>query len=142
MTSTNGAMRLVLHLDPDTSSVGEARRRIDAWMAERGGATELRDRVALVVSELVTNAIEASRDGVELCADRDARTGSVQVQVSNRAPAGAVPDRRDWGPDSLMAERGRGLAIVEALSESVSVDHLADTVVVTATLAPRPGAGR
>lgn len=120
-----------------TTSVGVARRRIDRWLSAQGAAAELRDRVAVVVSELVTNAVEASADGFAVRADQPDAPGGVRLRVTNRAEPGAIPPRADWGADSLMAERGRGLAIVAHLCESVSVEHFGGRVVVTAVLGDR-----
>lgn len=79
------------------------------------GLTELADSAELVVSELVTNAVKATRDAglddpvrISLLAD----DASVLVVVSDASPN--PPRLRRPGPND---EGGRGLTIVKAFSQ-------------------------
>jgi anti-sigma regulatory factor (Ser/Thr protein kinase) len=100
---------------------------------------DLQERAQLIVSELATNAIQASpgrRYGlvVHVAPDR-----SVVLQITSTGGQHALPSRDAWGPESASAVRGRGLMIVGALSEEVEIAQPASgTVVVTATLRPTP----
>jgi anti-sigma regulatory factor (Ser/Thr protein kinase) len=97
-----------------------ARKHAQCVVAEWGRG-ELADTVGLLVSELVTNAVTASR---ALARDLGVtpvrlllveRTASVLVEVwdgSDELPALAVP------PEPLDAEHGRGLLLVDALSQA------------------------
>ena len=101
--------------DGTSSTLSDARSDAVGWLGQHGLGLELQERAALVLSELATNAVQASPG-----------TGySVQLTI----------DRDRWGPPSLLAPRGRGLMIVRELAEDVVVDLPdRDTVVVTATL--------
>ncbi len=98
---------------------------------------ELEERAQLVVSELATNAIQASPGTmydirVSLGSDH-----SVVVRVSSWRGRGVPPAREAWGPATDVAVRGRGLLIVAKLSDEVEVEQpTAGTVVVTVTLRP------
>lgn len=100
-------------------------------MVAEWGLRELADPTELVVSELVTNGIRASRGlvgsrfggrwsagrpPVRLWLQSDYRTVLVQVwDGNNRMPARQEPD-----PES---EVGRGLCLVEAVSEDWGAFH-------------------
>src|SRR5947208_2358697 len=81
------------------------------------GFSGLADSAVLAASELVTNALEASwpRDageGVKLWLMSDGRT-SLVVEVWDGSPG--MPEQR---PADVLAESGRGLAIVAFLSRT------------------------
>lgn len=69
--------------------------------------------VGLVVSELVSNAIEHGRGDKVRFALTCRETGALRVEVDDYAPG--VPRMRTPCRD---AERGRGLVLVEALTEA------------------------
>ena len=95
---------------------------------------ELQDRAELVVSELATNAIQASPGtpyGLRVSLAGD---GAVVVAITNSTQRDGLPPRSDWGPAHPGAQRGRGLLIVDELTDDVEVDQpAAGTLVVTAT---------
>lgn len=77
------------------------------------------DDIVLVVSELASNAVSAADPGTAIYVDVERGTDSVTVAVENMGP----PLDRDV-PMELPAGsalRGRGLAIVSLLTESVHV---------------------
>jgi anti-sigma regulatory factor (Ser/Thr protein kinase) len=90
-----------------------------------------------MVSELATNAIRHARAEFELSvANVD---GEIRVEVSDGA--GGQPRMRNAGPDDVT---GRGLQIVNLLSEAWGVEHRPDsgkTVWFTITARCRPGTG-
>jgi len=90
------------------------RQALAAWDMGR-----LADDAELLASELVANAAEHS-DGtpISLALHRHAEPGNqgITCEVTDTAPD--LPQVRDASPDS---ERGRGLAIVAALSRSSGV---------------------
>ena len=93
-----------------------------------------RRRAALVVSELTSNAIQAHRDDYSLSPRVDDVLRRSRTQPPDRQPP---PAREMWrpAPDTPLRKllpRGRGLAIVDSLSEEVTVEHHGDDVVVTA----------
>jgi anti-sigma regulatory factor (Ser/Thr protein kinase) len=91
------------------------RQTLAAW-----GLSRLSSDGELMASELVANAAEHG-DGypISLALYRHAEPGgppTVTCEVTDTSPA--MPQRTDPGPD---AERGRGLAIVEALAQTSGV---------------------
>ncbi len=120
-------MLVTLDLAPSPASVGEARRFTVATL-RRWGREDLTTSGALLVTELVTNAILHARTMVQLCLDR--RDEFVRIEV--RDGSSIRPAVRDHGLD---ATTGRGLALVSMLAASWGVDLVASGKVVWAQLA-------
>jgi anti-sigma regulatory factor (Ser/Thr protein kinase) len=72
--------------------------------------------VELMVSELATNCIRHSKTAFDVSIDQ--RADEVRIEVSDQA--GGQPIVRSPGPED---PRGRGLKIVEMLSEAWGVDY-------------------
>ncbi len=118
-----------------TSTLRAARNDVVAWLAARDVDQDLQDRAQLVLSELATNAVQASPGTPYVLRLSMAEAGSVVMAVTSASNAGTPPPRESWGPATTLAARGRGLLIVGRLSAEVDVEQPADgTVVVTATL--------
>ncbi|MGF1595488.1 MAG: ATP-binding protein [Acidimicrobiales bacterium] len=118
----------------DTASITKARTDTGRWLARNRVTTDMYDIARLVVSELVTNAVGASpARNFELCISRQA-DGRLRVTVTNPASVAAMPPPAEWGPDSLLAGRGRGLAIVSRVARDVTVEADAGHVTVVAVL--------
>ena len=116
------------------TTLRSARRDVLAWLSARGADEDAKQRAALIVSELATNAVEASpgrnyRIQVALV-DDDLATISVRNPAGSTQPS----DRQRWKLADPSALRGRGLAIVDSLSEGVTIDSDSGDVVVTARL--------
>ncbi len=106
--------RVEVTLTPHLASVAEARRFASATL-RRWGLDPVVDDMALVVSELVTNAIVHAHSGPVL---RLSRTGrGVRVEVQD-AGSGA-PDPQ---PPSRTSEGGRGMHLVDAVATAWGVD--------------------
>jgi anti-sigma regulatory factor (Ser/Thr protein kinase) len=118
---------VTLDLAPSPASVGEARRFTVATL-RRWGRDDLTTSAALLVSELVTNAILHARTMIQLCLVH--RDEVVRVEV--RDGSSIRPAVRDHGLD---ATTGRGLALVSLLAASWGVDLVASGKVVWAQLA-------
>ena len=87
----------------------------------------------MVISELASNAIDGGDPGApdaEVHADLDGDV--ISVVVSNRLPDG-VTDIRRWDLDDPLRGGGRGLMIVRAYTDSLSVDSTGGTVSVRCT---------
>ncbi|MFI5621145.1 ATP-binding protein [Streptomyces sp. NPDC051567] len=98
--------------DVDARRVGEVRRVVDARLGCLGlGA--LRDSVLLVVSELVTNAVEHTADSGGGCVTvtQVSVRGGLRIEV--RDEAHGHPQVRAPG---LESERGRGLHLVDLVT--------------------------
>lgn len=106
-------MRRAVELAPVPASVSVARDHAREWLQSWGYAQT--DDAALVVSELVTNALQATarlrrRRPVHLAVS----TGCGWILVIVADASLQPPVLRDPGPDGIS---GRGLAVVEALSD-------------------------
>lgn len=123
----------------DLKTLHAARRDAVEWLQAQGADEVTTDQAALIVSELCSNAIQNSSglaydlEIVRLADDH------ATISVRNRPDGTLPPPREDWLPArhlSLkeLSLRGRGLAIVDSLSEEVAVEHFDDTVVVTARI--------
>jgi anti-sigma regulatory factor (Ser/Thr protein kinase) len=118
---------VTLDLAPNPASVGEA-RRFTVDTLRRWGRDDLTTSGALLVTELVTNAILHARTMVRVILERGA--DSVRVEVRDGSPI--RPALRNHGLD---ATTGRGLALVSQLSDSWGVDVDGAGKVVWAQLA-------
>ena len=101
-------------LPPDPASPGAARRFAADVLAQWGG-DELADTVALLVSELVTNAVLHTAADVELCLCLELELLRVEVVDESGRP----PERREADDE---ATSGRGLFIVDALADAWGVE--------------------
>lgn len=129
-----GAPTMDDHHAGETASLRPARLAVQAFLGDNGVADDVIERAKLIVSELTTNAVEASpgRDyRLRVAVDTD----RVIIQVRNRTPGELPPPRTEWGPDSLLAPRGRGLHLIAALADEVGVDEQPESVEVTAVIA-------
>jgi anti-sigma regulatory factor (Ser/Thr protein kinase) len=103
-----------VRLDPVPESARKARRVVlEALLA--AGRPELSDSATLLVSELVTNAIQHARTHIEVIVNAT-RTG---VYVGGSDASAQLPARRDSGP---RATTGRGLAMVELVATHYGVE--------------------
>lgn len=122
-------------------SIGSARQAFGTWLGQITADPELLEDMSVVVSELVSNALDGghrSEPDAEIHAEVD--DGDVlHVVVSNRLPDGAT-DIRHWDLDDPLRGGGRGLMIVRAYTDSLAVDSSAGTVSVRCTrrLDPAP----
>ncbi|NML51465.1 ATP-binding protein [Streptomyces sp. R302] len=106
------AHRFAFELPARTESVSRARHLTEDRLLLWGRGPEIRDTAALVVSELVTNAVLHTASSRIVC---ELRQGADSIRIAVRDEGGpAGPRIRDCGAD----ERGRGLLIVDALCEA------------------------
>ena len=136
-TSRDPAAMFQREYEGDVATLRVARRDAVEWMTELGADDETKERAALIVSELTSNAIQAApgrTDHLQLTLRDD---GSATISVRNHPNGSRPPPRELWraaphSPLRKLLPRGRGLAIVDSLSEDVTVEHHGDDVVVTA----------
>lgn len=102
------------------ASAGEVRRRLGAELAGAGLPAAVVTDAALVVSELVGNAVRYARPltGGVLEVTWSVDADCLLLRVSDGGGA-SVPVRHDAGPVDV---RGRGLTIVAALARSWGVE--------------------
>ncbi|HEY7626489.1 MAG TPA: ATP-binding protein [Ilumatobacteraceae bacterium] len=129
------AARLDRVYSGSSATLRRVRYDVTTWLDENGIEPELQGRAALVLSELATNALQASPGSEYNVHGSLSSDGEVVLSVVSRTRYERPPPREHWGPPSLMSEGGRGLMIVDDLSTDVEVE-LPSTgmVVVTATL--------
>jgi anti-sigma regulatory factor (Ser/Thr protein kinase) len=102
-------------------AVRHARHRVRDWMAGAGWPARATNDVLLVISELVTNGIihDGAKD-IEVSVALDELGGaSVEVVTADLPSGHTSPDVRAV---SDPVERGRGLALVDALSDALSIE--------------------
>ena len=121
----------------DLVTLRAARRAVMDWLAELGADDDTQERAALIVSELSSNAIQAAPGRTYSLRVARVDDGSATISVRNHPTGSLPPARESWRskPASQLRNlpaRGRGLAIVDSLSEDVTVEHHGDDVVVTA----------
>jgi anti-sigma regulatory factor (Ser/Thr protein kinase) len=131
-TSHDQAFPMVRAYDGDAATLRNARTDVVAWLAACGADGATQERAALIVSELASNALQAS-PGIAYAVrlSRDSAS-TVNLAVSNRNAVGPPPDHEQWHPVDVLSLRGRGLSIVDSLSDQVTVDQHGGTVTVTA----------
>ncbi|HEX2375316.1 MAG TPA: ATP-binding protein [Actinomycetota bacterium] len=120
--------RAQIGLPRSPSSVGTARRFIEARIAAWSFPEPAGEQLVLIGSELVTNAVLHAR--TELTLTLELRDGRVRISVRDRSQAPAT--LRHYRPDALT---GRGLGVVAALSDSWGISAAADGKVVWAEVA-------
>ncbi|MFF0427006.1 ATP-binding protein [Streptomyces sp. NPDC004520] len=114
---TDPVRRFAFELPALTSSVARARRLAEERLIIWGCDPGIRDTVALVVSELVTNAVVHTASDRVVC---ELREGEETLRIAVRDEGGpAGPRIRDCGEE----ERGRGLLIVDALCTAWGADR-------------------
>lgn len=107
-------------LEREEEAVGVARREVGGWLAGRGVGGEGVERAVLVVSELATNAV---RYGGWRRFFVEARVGASAVRVLVWDASRELPVRYSAGSVSSEDEGGRGLLLVERLSEAWGVEY-------------------
>lgn len=117
LISNTGRASVTTELVSGTESLSVARRFVaDVLNGWQAGVDA--DVAMLVTSELVTNAIHAS--AMSVCLHLDRRPGHVRIAVQDFAPGvprlGTLRDPTAFG--------GRGLALVDALSDAWGVEPL------------------
>lgn len=122
----------VLHLPFESSSAREARAQLRAYLAAAEAATSLTQDAVIVLGELVSNALDHGRPRADGRLEVGFALDEVFLWVT-------VADGGGGSEPSLVqadtyAERGRGLAMVQALASSWAYDR-ADGTRVTARLA-------
>jgi anti-sigma regulatory factor (Ser/Thr protein kinase) len=106
-----------LELGAYSSAVPCARLHTRNILAE-WGIRPIADTVELIVSELVTNAVEASADSTEpyVSLRLAAEAGFVRIDVWDASPHLPEPQ-----PHALDSDSGRGFEIVSMLASSIGV---------------------
>ncbi|MFL6106615.1 MAG: response regulator [Marmoricola sp.] len=123
-----------LEIPPERAAIREA-RRMTLGLLQRWGLTQLYDSAALIVTELVTNAIEHA--GTSCAVSMTRSQHGVRIEVRDHGPGTPAPQAVD--EDS---ERGRGLRIISVLSTAWGIENEGSSKTVWAELStPAAAAG-
>jgi anti-sigma regulatory factor (Ser/Thr protein kinase) len=143
LPTPNWVRRQVVSCQPDLGLAAKAAREFSAQTLRGWGLPVLADDAAVIVSELVSNAIRHGVDGrnssgaaydrIELILWR--RSGQIICAVTD--PGTGTPALAN--PDPL-AEQGRGLHVVEALAATWGWTRLGDCRKAVWAALPAPGA--
>jgi hypothetical protein len=115
-------------LRQDTSSAGTARRFVRETLSQ-GELEQYMETAALLISELVTNAVLHARAEPEVVIS--AVAGVVRIEVHDASPV--MPARRYYGTE---AGTGRGIMLVEEMSTGWGAEPRGSGKVVWFELAP------
>jgi anti-sigma regulatory factor (Ser/Thr protein kinase) len=116
----------------EASTLRAARRDVVDFLLECGANGQTVEKASLIASELASNAIQAAPGMPYQVRIRVLDPNSTALSVRNHSGGSAVPTPDKWRPVDDLAIRGRGLAIVDSLSEEVTVEVDGDEVTVTA----------
>ena len=115
--------RLVLRLPADPAKLSVLRRRLEDFLTGHHVSENDIFEVTVAISEAAANAIEHPINPTEPII-------TVEVSLDDDAVLATVRDTGRWRPIGSGSFRGRGLALIEALSR-LSVDRSETGTVVT-----------
>ncbi|MGW3928679.1 ATP-binding protein [Streptomyces microflavus] len=101
-----------LHMVASSAHLQQLRELTDKTLCEAGVGGETSGNAALIVSELVGNAVRACGDHVPVVIEVDAEESGVSVRVHDPESA-RQPCRSDVPLDDAEADSGRGLGLVQ-----------------------------
>jgi anti-sigma regulatory factor (Ser/Thr protein kinase) len=122
---------MLVKLDASAGSPHAARARVREYLTDHGIDGQVLDAALLVVSELVSNAVQYGEAPITMCLER-LGDGAVRVEVCD-ADDTIDEVRGVWSGE--LATSGRGLAIVTAYSTDWRVERRADGKSVVAEIA-------
>lgn len=109
--------------DNDGQSARGARRFVTDTLGRWGHDDNVLDDAAMVVTELVTNALVHARSATTVAVS--SRPGTVRIEVADASPVAPVPRERHATTAS-----GRGIALVAAIAERWGAEPAPDGKVV------------
>jgi anti-sigma regulatory factor (Ser/Thr protein kinase) len=110
---TEASPQTTISLPPEAASVSAARRF--AAEANWPGAKEQRDRLAILVSEVTTNAVLHARTRFSITL----RSSGSRLRVAVEDESPQLPIKKQYGPAE---PTGRGLKLVSSLASAWGVD--------------------
>lgn len=105
-------------LAPVPTSAAEARQLVDRTLRE-WGCDDLLESARLIVTELVSNAVRHSHSPDAINLTIELHRGVVRISLEDVGSDGLIEVVRT----DVTSERGRGLRLVEGLSDSWGVDR-------------------
>ena len=113
-------------LPAKSSAVASLRRDLRAWLVDAGAPCDSAEDLVLAVSEACANAVEHAYAFDAL------RTIRVLVTCDDRRIDVTIADDAAWRPphpDSEIRQRGRGIPLIRALVDCMSIDTSAGTTI-------------
>lgn len=114
----------------DFDAAHARRKEFRALLAERHRSANL-DAHEIVFGELIANAVRYGDEPIVVAVA--VTNGTVQIRVENAGECFDLDRRLATAPEST-ATNGRGLQIVRALADTLTVEHVSFSCRVTATL--------
>lgn len=123
----------------DPHAPRRARSHIRDVCARWGVGDEVREAAEIVVTELVTNSVEhaSSASVVEV----EGRGDTLRVTVRDYGIGHTIPEATTWVAPPTSSPRGRGLAMVAAVSREWGIDRHDDGTTIWAEMTPTSVAG-
>ena len=109
---------MVLFLPRDAASVPVSRQVLDSCLHTLGVAADTRTDIALALTEACANVIKHAGPGEEYEVQAAARDGRCVIEVVNTGSPGMVT-APPADPPPLLDEHGRGLTIIDAVTENL-----------------------
>jgi serine/threonine-protein kinase RsbW len=110
--------KVVLFLPRDASSVPISRQVLDGCLETLGVTDDTRNDIALALSEACANVVLHAGEGQEYEVMARARDGRCVIEVVNSGSA-AIAVAPPSEPVPLTAEHGRGLKIIDAVTDNL-----------------------
>ncbi|WP_028643146.1 ATP-binding protein [Nocardioides sp. URHA0020] len=120
METTGGPMTTRLPLPPSAQTGTLARRALRQLLETTAIDEDTRETAVLLANELVTNAVEHGRGTAYL--DAAVQTRAIRLEVTDSSTVIPRPNTEV----SDLAERGRGLLLIEALASRWGVQPRSD----------------
>lgn len=120
------------HLDTDAGSIVAARQAFETWLGAVGIADDATADMVVVLSELASNAIAGTEGNGGADVHAALHEDDLVLEVVNAVPHDALDVRR-WDLDDPLRGGGRGLMIVRAYTDAMSIDSTGGAVRVRCT---------
>ena len=113
---------MVLFMPRDAASVPVSRQVLDSCLETLGVTSDTRTDIALALGEACANVVQHAGPGVEYEILATARDGRCVIEVVNTVDGDeAVPAGLPVEPPPATAEHGRGLTIIDALTDNLQL---------------------
>ena len=121
MDSPGRSERLELTVDAATAAASAARFELVEWLEVNDADEVAVEELAVVISELVSNAVRACRPGTNPSVSAWIEDEDVFLEVGNTLRPDAAA-HTDWDLDDTLRHGGRGLLLVRAFVDDLEVE--------------------
>lgn len=112
-------IKVALSLPRDAASVPVTRQVLDCCLERLGVVPDTRADIALALTEACANAVQHAGSGAEYEVVATTSEGRCVIEVVDTGHAGSPVRRPDRA--ALMSEHGRGLQIIDAVTDELSL---------------------